>query len=161
MKILISLSIAILIFNFSFSQLPSGLIMRSDKHKLGNYGIGVDTVHYDFVNNYNVDFLITKDTIYIFDKDDFTIKLSSIGYLEDLNSTTENYTILFCKDKSIGEAGENCRFIFGTDNKIDRNFVIITNKDKVVYFNISKVFSTDDCAVKDFVSTLPKYKYEK
>ena len=47
MKILISLSIAILIFNFSFSQLPSGLIMRSDEHKLGNYGDGIDGFNYE------------------------------------------------------------------------------------------------------------------
>lgn len=135
--------------------------MRSDEHKLGDFGVGTDTFDYSFVNHYNVDFLITKDTIYIFDKDNFTIKLTSIGFLENLNSAPENYTILFCKDESLGKDGENCRFIFGTDNKIDRNFVIMMNSTKVVYFNISKIYSTDDCAIKDFVSTLPKFEYQK
>ena len=146
--------------SFCFSQLPSVLAMRSDYHKLGKYGEGVDTAHYDFVNNYNVDFLITKDTIFIFDKNGFEIKLTSIGYLEEMEVESSKFIILYCENKSMGKEGENCRFIFGVDTITHKSNVVLTNFDKVVCFDISKIISTDDNAINNLVATLPKFKYE-
>ena len=142
-------------------ELPKGLAMRSNQHKLGNYGIGVDTVHYDFVNDYNVDFLLTKDTIFIFDNNGVTIKLTSIGYLEDFTIGQSKFILLYCEDLSLGKEGENCRFLFGVDTVVNKSTVVLTNLDKVAYFNISKIVSTDDNAVNNLVATLPKFEYEK
>jgi len=147
--------------SFCFSQLPNGLAMRSDKHKLGNYGVGVDTAHFDYVNNHNVDFLITKDTIFIFDDDGFTIKLTSIGYLEEMTIGKSKFIVLYCEDESLGKEGENCRFIFGVDTVVNKSSIVLTNLDKVVCFFISKIVSTDDNAMNNLVATLPKFKYEK
>ncbi len=143
------------------SELPNGLIMRSNQHKLGNYGVGVDTVHYDFVNNYDVDFLLTKDTIFIFDDNGVTIKLTSIGYLEDLTVGQSKFIVLYCEDQSLGKEGANCRFMFGVDTLVNKSTVVLTNLDKVAYFNISKIASTDNNAIKNLVATLPKFQYEK
>ena len=142
-------------------QLPNGLAMRSNQHKLGNYGIGVDTVHYDFVNDYNVDFLLTKDTIFIFDDNGVTMKLTSIGYLEDFTIGQSKFIVLYCEDQSLGKKGANCRFMFGVDTVVHKRTVVLTNLDKVVYFNISKIVSTDDNAMKNLKATLPKFQYEK
>lgn len=146
--------------SFCFSQLPSGLAMRSDKHKLGNYGVGVDTAHFDYVNDHNIDFLITKDTIFIFDKNGLEIKLTSIGYLEEINVENSNFIVLYCEDKSKGKEGENCRFIFGVDTVTHKSNIVLTNFDKIVCFDISKIISTDDSAMDNIVATLPKFKYE-
>lgn len=143
------------------ADLPKGLLMRSNQHKLGNYGIGVDTVHYDFVNNYDVDFLLTKDTIFIFDDNGVTIKLTSIGYLEDFTIGQSKFIVLYCEDQSLGKEGANCRFIFGVDTVVNKSTVVLTNLDKIAYFNISKIASTDDNAIKNLVATLPKFQYEK
>jgi len=141
-------------------ELPSVLAMRSDYHKLGKYGEGVDTVHYDYVNDYDVDFLFTKDTIFIYDKNGLTINLTSIGYLEQFTLHESKFIILFCKNQNLGKEGQNCRFIFATDTVEHKNTAVYTNLDKVVYFNISKVVSIDDNAVNNLVATLPKFEYE-
>jgi hypothetical protein len=142
------------------TQLPSVLAMRSDYHKLGNYGEGVDTVHYDYVNNYDVDFLFTKDTIFIFDDNGVTINLTSIGYLEDFIIGQSKFILLYCENLSLGKEGENCRFLFGVDTVANKSTVVLTNLDKVAYFNISKIVSTDDNAINNLVATLPKFEYE-
>jgi hypothetical protein len=147
--------------SFCFSQLPTGLTMRSNFHKLGSYGKNYDTVRYDYVNNYNVDFLITKDSIVIYDNNGITINLTSIGFLEEYTIGKSKFIILFCKDKSLGEEGENCRFIFGADTVENKSAVVITNYDKAVYFGISKIFSTNDNNMQNLVATLPKLEYEK
>ena len=147
--------------SFCFSQLPSGLAMRSNFHKLGNYGENYDTVHYDYVNNYNVDFLITKDSIVIYDNNGITINLTSIGFLEEYTIGKSKFIILFCKDKSLGQDGENCRFIFAVDTVLNKTAAVVTNYDKVVYFGISKIFSTENNTMQNLVATLPKLEYEK
>ncbi len=143
------------------SELPIGIAMRSDYHKLGKYGEEVDTVHYDYVNNYDVDFLFTRDTIFIYDNNGFTINLTSIGYLEEFTLDRSKFIILYCKNKDLGKEGENCRLVFGTDTVEHKNTAVFTNLDKVVYFNISKIVSIDDNAINNLVATLPKFQHEK
>lgn len=147
--------------SFCFSQLPNVLAMRSDYHKLGKYAEGVDTVHYDYVNNYDVDFLFTKDTIFIYDKNGLTINLTSIGYLEEFTLDRTKFIILYCENNNLGKEGENCRLVFATDTVEHKNTAVYTNLDKVVYFNISKIVSIGDNTMNNLVATLPKFKYEK
>jgi hypothetical protein len=51
--------------------------------------------------------------------------------------------------------------MFGVDTVLNKSTVVISNLDKVVYFNISKIVSTDDNAMNNLVATLPKLEYEK
>lgn len=159
MKKLITTTLAITIFSFAFAQLPISISMKSDQHRLGSYVLNTDTVKYDFINDYNVDILLTKDTIFIYDKNNI-IKLSSIGLLEEILDNNSKSLILFCKDAGLGLEGENCRFVFGYDKKTNTNFAILTNLDKFIYFNISKTVSIYDCEVNDFIQSLSQYEYD-
>jgi hypothetical protein len=96
-----------------------------------------------------------------FDDNGVSMKLTSIGYLEDFTIGQSKFIVLYCEDQSLGKEGANCRFMFGVDTVVHKSTVVLTNLDKVVYFNISKIVSTDDNAMKNLVATLPKFQYEK